>query len=48
VVEDGGLVPAQVLSVTLSCDANRIDVTTAARWFAELARLLEQPLQFLT
>jgi pyruvate dehydrogenase E2 component (dihydrolipoamide acetyltransferase) len=48
VVEDGVLVPAQVLSLTLSCDASRIDVTTAARWFAELERLLEQPLRFLT
>jgi pyruvate dehydrogenase E2 component (dihydrolipoamide acetyltransferase) len=46
--EDGVLVPAQVLGVTLSCDANRVELTTAARWFAELSRLLEQPLQFLT
>lgn len=48
VVEDGVLVPAQVLGVTLSCDANRVELATAARWFAELMRLLEQPLQFLT
>lgn len=48
VVEDGALVPARVVGVTLSCDANRIDVPTAARWFAELTRLLEEPLLFLT
>jgi pyruvate/2-oxoglutarate dehydrogenase complex dihydrolipoamide acyltransferase (E2) component len=48
VVEDGVLVPAQVLSVTLSYDANRVDVTIAARWLAELGRLLEEPLRFLT
>jgi pyruvate dehydrogenase E2 component (dihydrolipoamide acetyltransferase) len=48
VLEGGVLVPAQVMSVTLSCDANRIEVTTAARWFAELERLLEEPLRFLT
>jgi pyruvate dehydrogenase E2 component (dihydrolipoamide acetyltransferase) len=48
VLEEGVLVPAQVMSVTLSCDANRIEVATAARWFAELERLLEEPLRFLT
>jgi pyruvate dehydrogenase E2 component (dihydrolipoamide acetyltransferase) len=48
VVEDGVLVPAQVLGVTLSCDANRVELSTAARWFAELCRLLDQPLRFLT
>jgi pyruvate dehydrogenase E2 component (dihydrolipoamide acetyltransferase) len=48
VVADGVLVPAQVLGVTLSCDANRVELASAARWFAELSRLLEQPLQFLT
>jgi pyruvate dehydrogenase E2 component (dihydrolipoamide acetyltransferase) len=47
-VEDGVLVPAQVLGVTLSCDANRVELSTAARWFAELCRLLDQPLRFLT
>ncbi len=48
VVEDGILVPAQVLVATLTCDADRVELSTAARWFAELSRLLEQPLQFLT
>jgi pyruvate dehydrogenase E2 component (dihydrolipoamide acetyltransferase) len=48
VVADGVLVPAQALGLTLSCDANRVELTTAARWFAELSRVLQQPLQFLT
>ena len=48
VVEDGVLVPALVLGVTMSCDANRIDVPTASRWFGELSRMLEEPLRFLT
>jgi len=48
VVEDGALVPAQVLAATLTCDANRVELSTAACWFAEVSRLLEQPLRFLT
>jgi pyruvate dehydrogenase E2 component (dihydrolipoamide acetyltransferase) len=48
VVEDGVLVPAQVVRLSLSCDANRVDVTTAARWLAELEHLLEEPIRFLT
>ncbi|WP_191907920.1 2-oxo acid dehydrogenase subunit E2 [Nocardioides cynanchi] len=48
VVEGDVLVPAQVLAATLTCDAGQVDLATAARWFAELSRLLEQPLQFLT
>jgi pyruvate dehydrogenase E2 component (dihydrolipoamide acetyltransferase) len=48
VVEDGALVPAQAFGMTLSFDANRIDIPTAARWFALLNQQLEQPLRFLT
>jgi pyruvate dehydrogenase E2 component (dihydrolipoamide acetyltransferase) len=48
VLEEGAIVPAHVMSVTLSCDTSRIEVATAAKWFAELERLLEEPLQFLT
>jgi pyruvate dehydrogenase E2 component (dihydrolipoamide acetyltransferase) len=48
VVEDGVLVPAQVLGLTLSCDANRVELATSARWLAELSGLLQQPLRFLT
>jgi pyruvate dehydrogenase E2 component (dihydrolipoamide acetyltransferase) len=48
VVEGGVVVPGRVLAITLSCDAQRIETGTAARWLARLAGLLEQPLQFLT
>jgi pyruvate dehydrogenase E2 component (dihydrolipoamide acetyltransferase) len=48
VVENDVLVPAQVLGLTLSCDADRVELSTAAEWFAELTRLLDQPLRFLT
>jgi pyruvate dehydrogenase E2 component (dihydrolipoamide acetyltransferase) len=48
VVAEGVLVPAQALGLTLSCDANRVELATAARWFTELSRVLEDPLQFLT
>jgi pyruvate dehydrogenase E2 component (dihydrolipoamide acetyltransferase) len=48
VVQDGALAPAQVLGITLSCDADRFELSTAARWFAELSQLLEEPLRFLT
>jgi hypothetical protein len=34
--------------VTLSCDADRIEASTAALWLTHLARVLEQPLHFLT
>jgi pyruvate dehydrogenase E2 component (dihydrolipoamide acetyltransferase) len=48
VVDGGVLVPGRVVTVTLSCDASRIEAATAARWLAQLAGLLEQPLEFLT
>jgi pyruvate dehydrogenase E2 component (dihydrolipoamide acetyltransferase) len=48
VVDGGRLVPGRVMTISLSCDAQRIEAATAARWLAHLAGLLEQPLQFLT
>jgi pyruvate dehydrogenase E2 component (dihydrolipoamide acetyltransferase) len=48
VVENGVVVPAQTMTVTLSCDADRIEASTAALWLSHLAKVLEQPLHFLT
>ncbi len=48
VIEDGAVVPGRTLTVTLSCDADRIEASTAALWLTHLARVLEQPLHFLT
>ncbi|HEX3930164.1 MAG TPA: 2-oxo acid dehydrogenase subunit E2 [Nocardioides sp.] len=48
VVENGAVVPGTVMTLVLACDASRIGGTVAARWLAHLARLLEQPLLFLT
>jgi pyruvate dehydrogenase E2 component (dihydrolipoamide acetyltransferase) len=48
VVEGGVLVPGRVVTLTLSCDADRVEAATAARWLAHLSGLLEQPLAFLT
>jgi pyruvate dehydrogenase E2 component (dihydrolipoamide acetyltransferase) len=48
VVVDGAVVPGQTMSVTLSCDADRIEASTAALWLTHLAKVLEQPLHFLT
>jgi pyruvate dehydrogenase E2 component (dihydrolipoamide acetyltransferase) len=48
VVEGRALVPGRVLTLSLSCDAHRIEAVAAARWLAHLAALLEQPLKFLT
>jgi pyruvate dehydrogenase E2 component (dihydrolipoamide acetyltransferase) len=48
VIEDGTVVPAQTMTVTLSCDADRIDASTAALWLTHLAKVLEEPLHFLT
>jgi pyruvate/2-oxoglutarate dehydrogenase complex dihydrolipoamide acyltransferase (E2) component len=42
------LVPGRVVTLTLSCDADRVEAATAARWLAHLSGLLEQPLAFLT
>jgi pyruvate dehydrogenase E2 component (dihydrolipoamide acetyltransferase) len=48
VIEDGAVVPGRAMTVTLSCDADRIEASTAALWLTHLARVLEQPLHFLT
>jgi pyruvate dehydrogenase E2 component (dihydrolipoamide acetyltransferase) len=48
VVEDGVVVPAQTMTVTLSCDAGRIEASTAALWLTHLAKVLQEPLHFLT
>jgi pyruvate dehydrogenase E2 component (dihydrolipoamide acetyltransferase) len=48
IVENGAVVPGTVLALALSCDAERINAAAAARWLAQLCRLLEQPLLFLT
>jgi pyruvate dehydrogenase E2 component (dihydrolipoamide acetyltransferase) len=48
VVDGGRLVPGRVMTISLSCDAQRVDAAAASRWLAHLAGLLEQPLQFLT
>ena len=48
VVDGGQLVPGRVITISLSCDTQRIDSGAAARWMAHLAGLLENPLQFLT
>jgi pyruvate dehydrogenase E2 component (dihydrolipoamide acetyltransferase) len=48
VVENGEVVPGQTITLTLSCDADRIEASTAALWLTHLAKVLEQPLHFLT
>jgi pyruvate dehydrogenase E2 component (dihydrolipoamide acetyltransferase) len=48
VVEDGAVVPARTMVVTLSCNADRVEASTAALWLAHLVKVLEQPLHFLT
>ena len=48
VVENGAVVVGQTMTVTLSCDADRIEASTAALWLSHLAKVLEQPLHFLT
>ena len=48
VVENGEVVVGQTMTVTLSCDADRIEASTAALWLSHLAKVLEQPLHFLT
>jgi pyruvate dehydrogenase E2 component (dihydrolipoamide acetyltransferase) len=48
VVAGGTLVPGRVMTLSLSCDAQRVEAGVAARWMAHLTGLLEQPLQFLT
>jgi pyruvate dehydrogenase E2 component (dihydrolipoamide acetyltransferase) len=48
VVDGGRLVPGRVMTISLSCDAQRVEAATGSRWLAHLAGLLEQPLRFLT
>ena len=48
VVEDGVVVAGQTMTVTLSCDADQVEASTAALWLTHLAKVLEQPLHFLT
>jgi pyruvate dehydrogenase E2 component (dihydrolipoamide acetyltransferase) len=47
VIEDGAVVPGRTLTITLSCDADRIEASTAGLWLTHLAKFLEQPLHFL-
>jgi pyruvate dehydrogenase E2 component (dihydrolipoamide acetyltransferase) len=47
VVEDGAVVPGQVMTVTLSVDHRPVDGVIAARWLAALRELLENPLRVL-
>jgi pyruvate dehydrogenase E2 component (dihydrolipoamide acetyltransferase) len=48
VVENGAVVPGRTMTISLSCDADRIEASTAALWLTHLAKVLEQPLHFLT
>jgi pyruvate dehydrogenase E2 component (dihydrolipoamide acetyltransferase) len=47
VVEDGVVVPGQVISLTLSVDHRPVDGVLAARWIAVLKELLEHPARIL-
>jgi pyruvate dehydrogenase E2 component (dihydrolipoamide acetyltransferase) len=47
VVEDGAVVPGQVMTVMLSVDHRPVDGVIAARWLAALRELLENPLRVL-
>ncbi len=47
VVEDGAVVPGQVMTVTLSVDHRPVDGVIAARWLAALRELLENPVRVL-
>ncbi len=47
VVEDGAVVPGQVMTVTLSVDHRPVDGVIAARWLTALRELLENPLRVL-
>ena len=46
-VEDGAVIPGQVMTVTLSVDHRPVDGVIAARWLAALRELLENPLRVL-
>ncbi|AXH35621.1 2-oxo acid dehydrogenase subunit E2 [Humibacter sp. BT305] len=45
--EDGSVVPADIVTVTLSVDHRPVDGAIAARWLARLAELVENPMQIL-
>jgi len=47
VVKDGKVVPATVMTCTLSIDHRAVDGATGARWLAEFKRLIEHPLAML-
>lgn len=47
VIENGAVVPGQVLTVTLSVDHRPVDGVLAARWLAVLTELLEDPARAL-
>ena len=47
VVEDGTVVPGQLMTVTLSVDHRPVDGVVAARWLAALKELLEHPVRLL-
>lgn len=47
VVEGGGVVPGQLMTLTLSVDHRPVDGVLAARWLAVLTELLEHPVRLL-
>jgi len=47
VVKDGAVVPATVMTCTLSIDHRAVDGAAGARWLAEFKRLIEHPLAML-
>ena len=47
VVEDGAVVPGQLMTVTLSVDHRPVDGVVAARWLAAVKELLEHPVRML-
>lgn len=47
VVEDGAVVPGQVMTVTLSVDHRPVDGVLAAQWMAALVELVEHPVRLL-
>jgi pyruvate dehydrogenase E2 component (dihydrolipoamide acetyltransferase) len=47
VVEEGAVVPGQVMSLTLSVDHRPVDGVVAARWLAVLTEVLERPVRLL-
>ena len=47
VVEDGAVVPGQVMTLTLSVDHRPVDGVLAARWMAQLVALLQHPVRLV-